>query len=135
MISLREYIQSYLDSVYASEFLSLPGSLPPLSEVMKTVYTAAIAYGLNRSQVIGKSVDVSELSLPDHKSYRVLFAHLASYYVDNGDRSYLSPDLPSGSSPVEVPVSVILPPEPERSILLSTPVRFVPIHLPTLEAS
>ena len=135
MISLRTYLQLHMDSLYASAFGAGDGPALSLSEVMKTAHLVALASGHGDMAVNQQVVDVSEIQLPDYISARVLFAHIASYYVTVGDTSYTPPDLPSGSGTRQVPNEMMLPPLSELTYLLQVPVRWVPIELPNLEAS
>lgn len=137
MISLRQFVQLYLEVMYPTTFGSTNTAVapPPISEAVTDVVRIASASGYIDNDVGTGVLDRSTIQLFDSFSNRVIFAHRAKDFISSGDRTYYAPDLPTGSGVKQVPTGIILPSLAELARLLSVPVRWVDIELPKLEGS
>lgn len=112
MLSLREYIGSYLSAAYRNAFGSGDLVLPPISEALSLLHRTMNAHGVYAPP----TSHVSEpITYPHYSSvyYRAIFRAMASQFVLDATRDYSAADIASSSSPEmrDVPVDMIVPQE------------------------
>ena len=107
MLSLRQFIQRYLDNLYLLTFGKREGELPSLAEAVSLVARTIQAHTLTAptATTVGVNRVYSQYS---HIYYRALYYHLVSGLSGSIELDYSAPE---DGSTRQVPTSLIVPSE------------------------